>query len=62
MILGSWTIEISHQVRRACQERGAQITKTMEVVEKKVELELKKQKEEKIEEVEEKENVMKRTS
>ena len=54
---------ISHQVRRACQERGAQIKKTMEVVEKKVEL--KKPKEEKIEEVEEgeeKENVMKRTS
>ena len=53
---------ISHQVRRACQERGAQIKKTMEVVEKKVELELKKQKEEKIKEGEEKENVMKRTS
>ena len=49
----------SHQVRRACQRRGAQI-KTMEEVGKKVEL--KKQKEEKIEEVEEKENVMKRTS
>ena len=49
----------SHQVRRACQRRGAQI-KTMEEVG-----ELKKQKEEKIEEVEEgeeKENVMKRTS
>ena len=62
-MLGSWTIEISHQVTRACQERGAQITKTLEVVEKKVEL--KKQKEEKIEEEgegEEKENVMKRTS
>ena len=62
-MLGSWTIEISHQVTRACQERGAQITKTLEVVEKKVELE--KQKEEKIEEEgegEEKENVMKRTS
>ena len=49
----------SHQVRRTCQRRGAQI-KTMEEVGKKVEL--KKQKEEKIEEVEEKENVMKRTS
>ena len=48
MMLGSWTIEISHQVTRACQERGAQITKTPEVVEKKVELVLKKQKEEKI--------------
>ena len=43
MMLGSWTIEISHQVTRACQERGAQITKTPEVVEKKVELVLKKQ-------------------
>ena len=64
MMLGSWTIEISHQVTRACQERGAQITKTLELAEKKVELVLKKQKEEKIEEVEgeEKENVMKRTS
>ena len=59
MILGSWNIEISHQVTRACQERGAQITKTLEVVEKKVELE--KQKEEKIEE-EGEGNMMKRSS
>ena len=51
----------SHQVRRTCQRRDAQI-KTMEEVGKNVELQLKKQKEEKIEEVEEKENVMKRTS
>ena len=48
MMLGSWTIEISHQVTRACQERGAQITKTLELAEKKVELVLKKQKKEKI--------------
>ena len=64
MMLGSWTIEISHQVTRACQERGAQITKTLELAKKKVELVLKKQKKEKIGEGEgkEKENVMKRTS
>ena len=48
MMLGSWTIEISHQVTRACQERGAQITKTLELAKKKVELVLKKQKKEKI--------------
>ena len=45
--------------------KGRKNNKDYEVVEKKVELELKKQKEEKIEEVEEgeeKENVMKRTS
>ena len=65
MMLGSWTIEISHQVTRACQERGAQITKTLELAEKKVELVLKKQKKEKIGEKGEgegEENVIKRTS